>query len=113
MKTPELHWATLWESLADALPDADAVVQGERRRTWGELDQRAARLAGAFAAAGIAPGARVAQFLFNSVEFVESWYGALKVRGVPVNVNYRYLDTELLYLLDNSDAEVGLPLQPG
>ncbi len=106
MKTPELHWATLWESLADALPDADAVVQGERRRTWGELDQRAARLAGAFAAAGIAPGARVAQFLFNSVEFVESWYGALKVRGVPVNVNYRYLDTELLYLLDNSDAEV-------
>ena len=106
VNTPDRHWATLWESLADALPGAGAVVQGERRRTWGELDQRAARLAGAFAAAGIEPGARVAQFLFNSVEFVESWYAALKVRGVPVNVNYRYLDTELLYLLDNSDAEV-------
>src|SRR4029077_12193887 len=32
-------------------------------------------------------------------------YGGFKMRGVPVNVNYRYLDEELWYLLDNSDAE--------
>ena len=103
---PELHWATLWEHYADAIPDADAVVQGDRRVTWQALDQRASRLAGALRAAGVSEGARAAQFLFNGPEYVETFHAILKERGVPVNVNYRYLSEELLYLLENSDAEV-------
>lgn len=102
---PELHWATLWEHYADAVPDADAVVQGDRRRTWAQLDDRASRLAGALKAAGVSEGARVAQYLFNGPEYVESFNAIVKGRGVPVNVNYRYLEEELLYLLENSDAE--------
>lgn len=101
----ELHWATLWEAIADEVPEAPAVVQGDVRRSWGELEDRAARFAGLLGEAGIGPDAKVAQFLFNGPAYVETWFGTLKARGVPVNVNYRYLDEELRYLLDNADAE--------
>ena len=101
----EDHFASLWERIAHAIPDADAVVQGEVRRSWGELEARAARLAGAIAAAGLGQGSKVGLFLYNSPEYIEASFAALKARAVPVNVNYRYLDDELHYLLENADAE--------
>ena len=52
------------------------------------------------------PDSKVALYLYNGIEYVTAQYAAFKMRGVPVNVNYRYTDNELLYLLDNSDAEV-------
>ncbi len=101
----EMHFATVWEAIADELPDTRAIVQGSVARTWREYDDRAARLASAFVGAGLAPDSKVGLFLFNSNEYLEAQYGAFKMRGVPVNVNYRYLDDELWYLLDNADAE--------
>ncbi len=80
-------------------------MQGTVRRTWTEFDDRAARFAAALKAAGLAPQDAVAQFLFNGPEYLETWYGALKARAVPVNVNYRYVDDELAYLLDNAEAK--------
>ena len=97
--------ATVWESVADALPEHTVLVHGSTRRTWRELDARAARVAGALRAAGLAPDAKVAQYLYNGNEYLEILYGAFKARAVPVNINYRYLEDELAYLLDNSDAE--------
>ena len=44
-------------------------------------------------------------YLYNSPEYCETNFAALKIRGVPINVNYRYLDNELHYLLDNADVE--------
>ncbi len=102
----EAHWATVWESIADAIGDEVALVQGGRRRSWAELDDRAARLASAFANAGAGPNARVAQYLYNSLEYVESYYATLKGRGVPINVNYRYVGEELLHIVSDSGAEV-------
>ncbi len=102
----EPHWATLWEHIADAIPDGPALVEGQRRRSWSQWEDRAARFAGLLGEAGIGPGARVAQYLYNSVEYLESYFGLLKARAVPVNVNYRYVDDELAYLLGNSGAEV-------
>ena len=101
----EHNWATLWEQIADTVPDAPALVDGDRRRSWSELDDRGARLAGLLHDAGIGPGSRVALYLYNSAEYIESYVGILKARAVPVNVNYRYVDDELAYLLDNSGAE--------
>jgi fatty-acyl-CoA synthase len=101
----ERHLATLWEHVADAVPDATAVVQGDVRLTYRDLDDRASRLAGALLEAGLGTESKVAQYLYNSPAYVESYAAALKIRGVPVNVNYRYLDDELLYLLENSEAE--------
>jgi len=100
------NFASVWESVSDALPDRVALVQGDRRRTWQEFDDRAARLAAALRSLGLGPDSKVASYLYNSNEYLEGMYGTLKLRAVPVNVNYRYLEDELAYLLENSDAEV-------
>ena len=101
----ELHYATIWESIADTIPESTAVVHGDTIRTWAEYDDRAARLAAAYAAAGLGHDSKIGLYMYNGNEYLEAQYGAFKVRGVPINVNYRYLDDELWYLLDNADAE--------
>ena len=101
----ELQYATIWESIADTIPTATAVVHGDTVRTWAEYDDRAARLAAAYTAAGLGPDSKVGLYMYNCNEYLEAQYGAFKIRGVPINVNYRYLDDELWYLLDNADAE--------
>ncbi len=93
------------ESVADALPDQLALIQGERHVDWRTFDDRSARLAAAFTAAGLGPDSKVASYLYNGNEYTEGVFATFKMRGVPVNVNYRYLEDELVYLLDNSDAE--------
>lgn len=101
----EYHFASIWESLADAVGPYPAVVHGSRRFTWAQFDDRAARVASALDTAGLRPNAKVGLYLYNGNEYLEAHYGAFKMRGVPVNVNYRYIDEELRYLLDNADAE--------
>lgn len=110
----EAHNASIWESVADAVPGEDAIVQQDRRRSWGDLEARAARLAGAYAEAGVdlgdpdVPGSagKVGLYLYNSPEYMEAYFAAFKLRGIPVNINYRYLDDELHYLIDNSESLV-------
>src|SRR5271165_2970294 len=99
------HPASIWETVADTVPNAPAVISGGLRRNWRDYEDRAARIAGALAAAGHGPGAKVAVYAHNSSEFLEAYFGAFKLRGVPVNVNYRYTEGELVYLLENADAE--------
>lgn len=101
----EMHFATIWESIADAIPDEPAITHGATTRSWAEYEDRASRIAAALTAAGLEPGSKTALFMYNSNEFMESQFGSFKTRGVPINVNYRYLDEELWYLLDNSDSE--------
>jgi 3-oxocholest-4-en-26-oate---CoA ligase len=101
----EMHFATVWESIADAIPDADAVVHGTRRYSWRQFDDRSARVAAAFDGAGLGPDSKIGLFMYNCPEYLEAQYAAFKMRGVAINVNYRYLDEELWYLLDNADAE--------
>lgn len=101
----EMHFATVWESIADVALDAPAATNGEHTLTWSTYDDQAARLASAYTAAGLGPDSKVALYMYNGNEYLVAQYGAFKMRGVPVNVNYRYLDEELRYLLDNSDAE--------
>jgi fatty-acyl-CoA synthase len=101
----EMHFASVWESIADAIGDQTALVNGSVRRSWSEYDDRAARMAAAYSAAGLRPDSKIGLYLYNGNEYLEAQFGGFKMRGVPVNVNYRYLDEELWYLLDNSDAE--------
>ena len=101
----EMHFATVWESIADAIPDHPAVTHGDVTRTWAAYDERAARVASALDAAGLQPDSKTALYMYNCNEYMEAQYGTFKTRGVSINVNYRYLDDELWYLLDNSDAE--------
>ena len=101
----EMHFASVWESIADVIGDETAVVHGDTRRSWSEYDERAARMAAAYVAAGLGSDSKIGLYMYNGNEYLEAQYGGFKMRGVPVNVNYRYLDEELWYLLDNSDAE--------
>ena len=100
-----MHFATVWESIADAIPDRPAITHADTTRTWAEYDDRGARFAQALTAAGLGPDAKVGLYMYNCNEYMEAHYGVFKMRGVAINVNYRYLDEELWYLLDNSDAE--------
>src|SRR6476661_5173906 len=97
--------ADAFESVSDAIPDQTALIQGERRVAWRDFDERAARLASAFVAAGLEPDSKVASYLYNCNEYTEGVYATFKMRGIPATVNYRYLEDELVYMLDNSDAE--------
>jgi fatty-acyl-CoA synthase len=97
--------ATVLETVGDLRRDRLAVSHGERTRTWAELDERAARLAGHLAAQGIGPESRVAVALYNGIEYIESIYAILKLRAVPLNVNYRYRRDEIVGLLEDAQAE--------
>jgi acyl-CoA synthetase (AMP-forming)/AMP-acid ligase II len=102
---PGTNYADVWEAIADVQPDALAQLQGGRRFTWREFDERA----NAFAAAmleveGVGKQTKVAQYLQNCPEYLESVYGGWKIGQVPVNTNFRYTDDELVYLWENADA---------
>jgi 3-oxocholest-4-en-26-oate---CoA ligase len=99
-------FATVWEAIADAIPDATAIVQGERRVQWRELQDHAARLAAGLAAEGIGQGSHIALFLFNCPEYMECTFACSKLRALSANVNFRYEAGELAALLENADAEV-------
>ncbi|MEO9222239.1 MAG: acyl-CoA synthetase, partial [Mycobacteriaceae bacterium] len=78
-------------------------VCGAERRTFAELDLRANRVAHQLIESGVQPGEHVGVHMRNSVQFVESLLGCLKARAVPINVNFRYTDTELTYLYTNAE----------
>ena len=105
MNLPFVHAATSWEAIADRVGDEAALIHGDRRISWREFDQRAARLATAFLAAGLGPGSAVAIDMYNCNEWLETFFAAIKIRAVPANVNYRYLDSELIHLLADSKAQ--------
>lgn len=101
----EFNLATLLESVVDGVPDRDAVVCGETRLTFRELDERANRFAHLLREQGVGPGDHVGLYLHNGPEFLEAMYGTLKVRAVPININYRYVEEELLYLFNDADLK--------
>ena len=99
------NFADVWEEVALARPDAPAVSQGARKYTWAEFDARADGVAAALIDAGLSGQSKVAQYLYNCPEYLESLHGAFKAAMVPVNTNYRYTEDELVYLWDNADVE--------
>lgn len=73
--------------------------------SWPELMRRSNRLARYLAAQGLRPDSKVAHYMRNCPAYIETMVASFKGRYVHVNVNYRYRDNELHYILDNSDAE--------
>jgi len=99
------HFATAYEAIADTIGDTTALICGDVSRTWREYDDRAARLAQHLASSGLSIDSKVGIYLHNSNEYLEAHHGIMKIRGCPINVNYRYQEDELVYLLNNADAE--------
>jgi acyl-CoA synthetase (AMP-forming)/AMP-acid ligase II len=99
-----IHLADILEALADAVPDRAAVVTIDRDYTFAEVDERSTRLANHLVSLGVGPGDHVAVHSANRIEWVDAFYGCLKARAVPININYKYLRDELAYLYDNADC---------
>jgi len=99
----EYNLGDIFESLVDVIGDREALVCGNRRLTFNELEDRANRLAQHLLSIGVKPGNHVGVQLYNCTEYVETMVACFKVRAVPVNVNYRYVEEELLYLFKDAD----------
>ena len=95
--------ADIYELVADAVPERTALVCGDRRLTYAQLDERANRLAHYLQAQGIGKGDHIGLYLHNGTEYMEASLAAYKVRAVAININYRYVEEELAYLFDNAD----------
>ncbi len=104
MVARHIQIADILEALADSFGSRGAVVAGDARRTYAELDERATRLANHLREQGVTAGDHVGVHATNCVEWIEAFYGCFKLRAVPININYRYVEEELRYLYSNSDS---------
>ena len=100
-----MQFANVWERVSDVVGDEIALINGEDKLTWASFDSKAAKIATILEEHGLKSDSKVGIYLHNSNEYLEVQYGVFKIEGVPINVNYRYKENELVYLLDNSDAE--------
>ncbi|MFF3641497.1 acyl-CoA synthetase [Streptomyces sp. NPDC002564] len=106
----EYNLADLFESVVDVVPDREALVYidhpgtgAEHRLTYAALDAAANRIAHHLIDSGLQPGEHLGLHLYNGVEYLQTVLGCLKARLVPVNVNYRYVEEELVYLYRDAD----------
>lgn len=104
--------ADLFELVAGAMSEREALLCGTRRFTYGELDERANRLAGHLQSRGVGAGDTVGLQLYNGPEYVEGFFAACKLRAIPFNINYRYVADELRYLYDNAALSALLYSKP-
>ena len=113
-----VNLAVLQELIAGAIPEREAVLWDDRVVTYADLNRRSRQLGHALLGFGLGchtDRARlqpwesgqdhVALYLYNGTEFLEGLYGALKARAVPININYRYVEEELVYVLAISGAK--------
>ena len=103
MPARHFNLADLFEIVADTVPEREALVCGDARLTYAQLEERSNRLAHYLAAQGIGAGDKVGLYLYNCNEYLEGMLACFKVRAVPVNVNFRYVDEELSYILNNAE----------
>ena len=110
-----LNLAALNEAIADAYPERNAIISSGGSTTYAALTERSRRLANCLSDHGLgcdtersalqpweSGQSHVGLYLYNCPEYLEGMLGSFKSRSVPFNVNYRYVDEELLYLLNNA-----------
>jgi acyl-CoA synthetase (AMP-forming)/AMP-acid ligase II len=101
----EFNLADLFENAVDHFGEREYLVCDGKRRTYGEMEERANRLAHHLATHGVGPGDHVGIYAYNSVEWVETLWAVFKLRAIWININYRYVEDELRYLFDNADLK--------
>jgi acyl-CoA synthetase (AMP-forming)/AMP-acid ligase II len=114
---PQFTVPAVAEAIAATIGDRELIIQGERRYTYSEIIERSNRLAAYLHSRGLGchtersalAGHEVGQdlvglYAYNGNEFVEALLGAFAARVAPFNVNFRYVKSELQYLLADSGA---------
>ena len=98
----------LIERITDGYPDRDAIVTPSERLTYADLDARANQLAHFLSQRGICPDDNVGLHLRNGTEYLIGMLAAFKIRAVPVNINFRYVQRELADLYARMDIRATL-----
>jgi acyl-CoA synthetase (AMP-forming)/AMP-acid ligase II len=98
-----LNIADLAEHAIDAVPDRVALICGDEQITYGELEEKANRLAHYLIEQGVKKDDKVGLYCRNRIEIVIAMLGIIKAGAILVNVNFRYVEGELRYLFENSD----------
>ncbi len=99
----QFNLADIFESVVDVIGDREALIADGRRLTYAELDARANQLAHHLTAQGVGVGDHVGCHLKNGTEYLEAMIACFKIRAVPINVNFRYVEEELRYLCADAD----------
>ncbi len=113
----EFNLAQLQEAIAAAIPERECLVFRDRRLTWRDLNDRTRRLGNYLLSRGLGVRAQreglsgwesgqdhLALYLYNTNEYLEGMLGGYKARVAPFNVNYRYVEEELVYLLQDAKS---------
>jgi len=95
--------ADLFERAVDAVPQRLALVCGDTRLSYSEFDREANRLANHLGDQGFGHGDHIGIYAQNSAEWMIAMVAIFKIRAVPININFRYVEDELVYLFDNAD----------
>jgi len=117
MSSVEFNLGQVNETIAAVIGERTCLVQGDRRWTYDEIAERSRRLASFLHLHGFGTQVErsklaghesgqdhLALYLLNCNEYLEGMLGAYKARVAPFNVNYRYVEEELLYLLTDAKA---------
>ena len=100
-----LDFASVWEMISDIIPENDALISGDEVVLWKDYDLKSSKIATALTNSGLSANSKAGLYLNNSNEYLIGQNAIFKIGGVPINVNYRYVTEELIYLLNNSDSE--------
>lgn len=101
------NYGDILDGVGKVVPeDRPALIHGERVTTWADFNRRTNNLARRFLNRGLQAGDKVAFYMRNRPAYSEVLGACFKARLVHVNVNYRYVDEELRYILDNSDSRI-------
>lgn len=113
-----MNIAQLHEAIAKAIPHQPCILFRDQTFTWEQVTDRSRRLAALLSSYGLgcfqersqlqnweSGQDHVGLYLYNGNEYLEGILGCFKSRTAPFNVNYRYVEDELLYLFDNADAK--------
>ena len=98
-----LNIADLAEHAIDAVPDRVALICADEQITYGQLEEKANRLAHYLIDRGVKKDDKVGLYCRNRIEIVIAMLGIVKAGAILVNVNFRYVEGELKYLFENSD----------
>lgn len=102
----EFQIADLFEIVVDAVPEKEAIYDTKHRLTYKQLDERANQLAHYWQSLGLGKGSHIGLYTYNGAEYIEALLAASKISATTININYRYVDEELRYLLDDGDVSL-------
>lgn len=109
MNLSEWNFGDMLDALGESLGDDNvALIHGDRKISWPQMTARSNRLARAMLSGGATTGDKVGFYLRNQPEYMEGLAACFKARLTHVNVNFRYLDDELVYIFDNSDSTIAI-----